>query len=67
MNFSVLIAQNGLLAQAGKAAAEGGLPPGKTQLVIIVFYLAALMSLGFFASRLFRGTQKDYLLSLIHI
>ena len=64
MNLSGLtIAPTGLLAQAGKAAAEGGLPPGKTQLVIIVLYLMALMSLGFFASRLFRGTKKDYLLA----
>ena len=50
-----------ILAQAAKAA--DGFPPGKTQLVIIVIYLAALMSLGFFANRLFQGTKKDYLLA----
>ena len=51
-----------LIAQA-KQVAEGGFPPGKTQLVIIVVYLAMLLFLGFFASRLFSGTKKDYLLA----
>lgn len=50
--------------QAPRAAnAAGGLPPGKTQLVIIAIYLMVLLLLGFFASRLFRGTKKDYLLA----
>ena len=44
-------------------AAQAGLPPGKTQLVIIVIYLGLLLFLGFFASRLFRGTKADYLLA----
>ena len=39
------------------------LPPGKTQLTIIVIYLCLLLFLGFFASRLFRGTKADYLLA----
>ena len=49
-----------LLAQK---AQEGGLPKGKTQLVVIIVYLCLLLFLGFFASRLFRGTKKDYLLA----
>jgi SSS family solute:Na+ symporter len=32
-------------------------------LIIIVGYLAVLLSLGLFASRLFRGTSRDYLLA----
>jgi len=54
-----------LLAQAPQAAgaATDRLPAGKTQLVIIAVYLALLLLLGFFASRLFRGTKKDYLLA----
>ena len=51
-----------LIAQAN-AAAPGGMPAGKTQLVIIAIYLCLLLFLGFFASRLFRGTKKDYLLA----
>ena len=50
-----------IVAQAN--AAPGGMPPGKTQLVIIAIYLCLLLFLGFFASRLFRGTKKDYLLA----
>ncbi len=38
-------------------------PAGKTQLVVIVTYLGLLLLLGFFASRLFRGTKKDYQLA----
>ena len=34
-----------------------------TQLVIIAIYLSLLLILGIFASRLFRGTSKDYLLA----
>ncbi len=34
-----------------------------TQLIIISVYLALLLSLGVFSSRLFRGTSKDYLLA----
>lgn len=34
-----------------------------TQLVIITIYLALLLGLGLFSSRLFRGTSKDYLLA----
>ncbi len=60
MNVAQLLAQG---AQAQAAAASGGLPKGKTQLVIIAIYLVALLFLGFFASRLFRGTKKDYLLA----
>lgn len=53
-----------LLAQAPQAAnwAER-LPQGKTQLFVIIVYLSVLLFLGFFASRLFRGTKKDYLLA----
>ena len=47
-----------LFAQAG-----GALPAGKTQLVIIVAYLCGLLFLGFYASRLFQGTKRDYLLA----
>lgn len=32
-------------------------------LIIVVAYLGVLLSLGLFASRLFRGTSKDYLLA----
>ena len=39
------------------------MPAGKTQLAIIVGYLALLLILGYFASRLFRGTKKDYQLA----
>jgi len=34
-----------------------------TQLIIIIIYLSLLLGLGLFASRLFRGTSKDYLLA----
>lgn len=34
-----------------------------TQLIIIAIYLASLLVLGVFASRLFRGTSKDYMLA----
>lgn len=34
-----------------------------TQLVIIGCYLALLLALGLFSSRLFRGTSKDYMLA----
>jgi solute:Na+ symporter, SSS family len=34
-----------------------------TQLVIIAIYLALLLGLGLFASRLFRGTSRDYMLA----
>ncbi|MEM7474539.1 MAG: sodium:solute symporter family protein [Planctomycetota bacterium] len=34
-----------------------------TQLIIIVIYLCLLLGLGLFASRLFRGTKKDYMLA----
>ena len=34
-----------------------------TQLIIISIYLASLLVLGIFSSRLFRGTSKDYLLA----
>lgn len=34
-----------------------------TQLIIIAIYLASLLGLGLFSSRLFRGTSKDYLLA----
>ena len=36
---------------------------GLTQLIIISIYLCLLLCLGVFASRLFRGTKKDYLLA----
>lgn len=36
---------------------------GQIQLTIIVAYLGLVLFLGFFASRLFRGTKKDYLLA----
>ena len=31
-----------------------------TTLIVIVLYLCLLLGLGFFSSRLFRGTSKDY-------
>lgn len=34
-----------------------------TELVIIAIYLALLLGLGLFASRLFQGTKKDYMLA----
>ena len=34
-----------------------------TPLIIISIYLALLLGLGFFSSRLFRGTSKDYMLA----
>ena len=34
-----------------------------TQLIIICCYLALLLGLGLFSSRLFRGTSKDYMLA----
>ncbi|WP_182871168.1 sodium:solute symporter family protein [Rhodopirellula sp. JC639] len=37
--------------------------PGVIKVVIIGAYLAALVCLGLFSSRLFRGTSKDYLLA----
>ena len=39
------------------------LNPGQIRLVVILLYLASLLFLGFFASRLFRGTKQDYLLA----
>lgn len=36
---------------------------GMTRFIIIIIYLALLLFLGFFASRLFRGTRKDYMLA----
>ncbi len=33
------------------------------QLTIIGIYLALLLGLGIFSSRLFRGTSKDYMLA----
>lgn len=36
---------------------------GLIRFLIIVIYLALLLFLGFFASRLFRGTKKDYMLA----
>ena len=40
-----------------------GLNPGQIRLVIIVVYLMLLLALGFFASRSFSGTGKDYMLA----
>jgi solute:Na+ symporter, SSS family len=37
--------------------------PGVLKIVIIGCYLASLLFLGIFASRMFRGTSKDYLLA----
>jgi SSS family solute:Na+ symporter len=36
---------------------------GQTRFIIIMGYLGLLLCLGYFASRLFRGTKKDYLLA----
>lgn len=36
---------------------------GQTRLAVILAYLVVLLLLGFFASRLFRGTKQDYLLA----
>jgi len=40
-----------------------GMNDGQIRLTIILSYLALLLFLGFFASRLFRGTKNDYLLA----
>lgn len=40
-----------------------GINDGLTRLIIIAGYLGLLLFLGFFASRLFRGTKQDYLLA----
>ena len=37
--------------------------PGQIRLGMIVIYLLSLLVLGFFASRMFSGTKKDYLLA----
>jgi SSS family solute:Na+ symporter len=37
--------------------------PGQIRLYIILGYMSLLLFLGFFASRLFTGTKKDYLLA----
>ncbi|MEZ6146540.1 MAG: hypothetical protein R3B91_14215 [Planctomycetaceae bacterium] len=37
--------------------------PGMIKVVIIGCYLASLLFLGVFSSRLFKGTSKDYLLA----
>ena len=34
-----------------------------TQLIIICLYLAALLALGLFSSRFFKGTSNDYMLA----
>lgn len=47
-----------MLAQAAQVA-EGG----PTKLVIICIYLSSLLFLGLFASRLFTGSSKDYMLA----
>lgn len=52
MNFLQLLAEG-----------EPWLNPGQTRLSVILLYLASLLFLGFFASRLFQGTKKDYLLA----
>ena len=44
-------------------AAIGEGNAGLTRLIIILVYLSLLLLLGFFASRLFRGTKKDYMLA----
>ena len=36
---------------------------GQIRFSIILVYLGLLLGLGFFASRLFRGTKNDYLLA----
>lgn len=36
---------------------------GIVQLIVIVIYLSSLLVLGVFASRMFRGTKKDYMLA----
>lgn len=40
-----------------------GMNPGQTRFAVILVYLSSLLFLGFFASRLFQGTKKDYLLA----
>jgi SSS family solute:Na+ symporter len=44
-------------------SAEALMNPGMVRLGIIAIYLLLLLVLGFFASRMFRGTKKDYLLA----
>lgn len=50
-----------LMAQQ-TAAGDGGWAsqPGLPQLVIIIIYLCALLALGLFSGKLFRGTKEDY-------
>ena len=60
-----LLTSLSLLGQAADAGAAAGPPPpayhpGLPQLIIICCYLAALLSLGLFSSRLFKGTKEDY-------
>ena len=40
-----------------------GINPGLVRLIIIGLYLLSLLLLGYFASRMFRGTKEDYLLA----
>lgn len=37
--------------------------PGMIRFIIILLYLGVLLGLGYFASRLFQGTKRDYLLA----
>lgn len=46
------------LAQAAEVT-----PGGQTKLVIIIIYMSLLLGLGLFASRLFTGSSKDYMLA----
>ena len=55
-----------LLADSAELIESSGLAetnPGLVRLIIIGLYLLSLLLLGYFASRLFRGTKEDYLLA----
>lgn len=41
-------------------SASGGIREGVPQLIVIVLYLSLLLLLGWFSSRMFRGTRTDY-------
>lgn len=55
--MGTLLAQGAFLAQS---AAQSDLPPGITQVWIIVAYMAGLILLGVASSTVFKGTAVDY-------
>lgn len=55
--MGTLLAQSAILAQS---AANSDLPPGMTQVWIIVAYMAGLILLGVASNTVFKGTAVDY-------